>query len=815
MKRGVLIILLFLLGIMLDRAFFPRLSATKPPELIAKAGVSPSARKFSKSQPVFVWQNWSDQLKQTQQVPESLRYYEFVNLAWQVPVGSEKEAMALAKKMMKNPALAEFINSLLDIWVQRNPAQVLEYVQTIKDSLKRNEITGKAVKEWAKMNSTAAEAWIASQPNGPNKQNLLVSLIEGLAEKDPQQALEKTKELPGDLRRNTQAKVLRKMAETAPQTAADLAMKNNMVYRPWEQGSPLDSVLLTWMANDPAAVSEWFNNLSLAQKSRKLVLDALVECCRSHPVLALSLMEQLPASFEKKISISNSASSLGLSELNEWMPSIQDPWVKDLAQARYAAILGSTDPKAAVELISKLPVDPLITMRYIELYSAYARQDPQAALAQASQIENLPARNEAMRGVFQSWTADNPKEAAAAAERLPEGPAKNQALQSLAEQWPQHDPQAALQWMEQQPNPALLQNSLVRIVRLTMIDSPEKAAEVLGSLPAQINATEATTVLANSWLQQDPKAVVNWVKTLPDGSPKTAALKEITYDWARYDTADAAAFASSLAPGELKNSMFRAIAMEWAWHNPPAAAEFARDLPPDASRQQYIDALLGNFIWRDPEGAARFATSLTDSGRETAIESVADRWSNRDPANALQWAQTLPEGSERASAMAKVLGNWAEQNPQAAGNFVAGLSGEEQERGVKSVVDKIAGADPAYAAKWIDTFPSGATRDQAAESLMQHWAGSDPQGASAWLSKLPQDQSRDGAIAQFAQNAAGTAPNLAWQWAAQIGDSARQQQTLLQTAQKWFQINAGEAAAAIQASNYSDDFKAKLLQTRR
>ncbi len=129
-----------------------------------------------------------------------------------------------------------------------------------------------------------------------------------------------------------------------------------------------------------------------------------------------------------------------------------------------------------------------------------------------------------------------------------------------------------------------------------------------------------------------------------------------------------------------------------------------------------------------------------------------------------------------------------------------GLDGDEPERGIKTVIDSMVGADAAYTARWIEQFPESKTRIEARETLMKTWAHQDPQAAANWMQNLPEGNSRDKATEHFVNAAAPHEPQLAWQWALTLSNATKQEEALETAARQWLRINDRQARQTIPAA---------------
>ena len=140
------------------------------------------------------------------------------------------------------------------------------------------------------------------------------------------------------------------------------------------------------------------------------------------------------------------------------------------------------------------------------------------------------------------------------------------------------------------------------------------------------------------------------------------------------------------------------------------------------------------------------------------------------------------------------------------------LTGPELDRGIRSVIGNMAGADPAYTAEWVGRFPAGQVRDDAAQTLMQNWPRSEPQQAAQWLNSLTAGEGRDKAVAAFVGSVGSSDPGLGWTWAMSIQDPTRLGDALEQAAGNLLRSGAADARTTIQNSGLPADVVQRLLR---
>ncbi len=250
---------------------------------------------------------------------------------------------------------------------------------------------------------------------------------------------------------------------------------------------------------------------------------------------------------------------------------------------------------------------------------------------------------------------------------------------------------------------------------------------------------QARDVLARTMAQRDPPAMVSWMeKHLPVSARDElylplfqqltlrdpAAAAELVHSFS--DTADASSRWADLA-GQ--------VAAQWANTDVRGAAAWAQRLPQGSVRSQALAALSHRWTESDPAAALDYS-SRHDEPRLQA--NVAAKWAESDPSAASAWVLGLPEGSEgRVAAVANIMNIWSQKDPSAAAHFTAGLSlGALQDQAALAVVAAWSEKDPAQTAKWLERMVESPLREEAMQTLLRSWTGRNPAEAEAWLRNL-------------------------------------------------------------------------------
>jgi hypothetical protein len=187
----------------------------------------------------------------------------------------------------------------------------------------------------------------------------------------------------------------------------------------------------------------------------------------------------------------------------------------------------------------------------------------------------------------------------------------------------------------------------------------------------------------------------------------------------------------------------------------------------------------------------------------------------RDPAQAIEWANGLPE-SEKSLAMSQLVGAWANQSPLDAAIFVAQLSpGEMQNQAAMSVVSSWANQDPGKTADWVMQFP-GDLQEQGIRELMSIWSINDSEGAKNWAQGLPEGSARDMALESFAESIAYWSPDKAAATVGLIDDLTKREQSMEVIMRSWAEIDPNSARNWLASLNANEELKTRLqsfLQT--
>lgn len=197
------------------------------------------------------------------------------------------------------------------------------------------------------------------------------------------------------------------------------------------------------------------------------------------------------------------------------------------------------------------------------------------------------------------------------------------------------------------------------------------------------------------------------------------------------------------------------------------------------------------------------------------------KWSNQDPAAALEYALTIESRRTRLSMLSSLIGNWARTDVNAAHAWA--LANLQDDAGVlesalRPIFSALAGLDRADAMRKVLELPAGSGRTAAlravveravrdgfpnemkaymasitdpqearlfASSLAQNWSTQDPLAAASWSMSLSDPLAREAALGNVIGNWTSDQPESAASWVMRLPAGALRNQQMSRLAQTW------------------------------
>ncbi|MCD6049164.1 MAG: hypothetical protein K0Q55_567 [Verrucomicrobia bacterium] len=188
---------------------------------------------------------------------------------------------------------------------------------------------------------------------------------------------------------------------------------------------------------------------------------------------------------------------------------------------------------------------------------------------------------------------------------------------------------------------------------------------------------------------------------------------------------------------------------QWAEKDPATAAAWlkestmAKNLREEAVKQVAL-AWTGTSVAE----AIRWAEGLPENERNRAVLQIADESTRTTPVEALRLAAKLPSGAERDGLIEHAAAEWTTKAPAEAAAWAKGMvEGEVKDRTMVAVISAWGDTDPAAAAEMaISSLPAGRPLDDALVGIVQRWAQKEPENALAWVNRFPEGALREVAL---------------------------------------------------------------------
>ena len=280
----------------------------------------------------------------------------------------------------------------------------------------------------------------------------------------------------------------------------------------------------------------------------------------------------------------------------------------------------------------------------------------------------------------------------------------------------------------------------------------------------------------------------------------------------------------------------------WAKADPTSALEFAKL---NTKNSFASTTILASWATTDPEAAIRWAqANFTGDGANPYMIGIIRGIAETDPARATQLMADMPWSEQRGEALQQMMPHILQQGPEAARNWVMGLTDEKLRNGAMTrMAESLADIDPKGTADWLLKNP-GEALQRRLDDVYQAWAGKDLAAAQASYQSLPAGQERSNAlrglvtnmaqadpaaalnlinshpadktdrvVQEFVWTAFDKAPETAASTIAQMADEGQRNQTYRRFFDRWIETNVAQAEAYAGSIQLPPDI-AKHVQAR-
>lgn len=313
-----------------------------------------------------------------------------------------------------------------------------------------------------------------------------------------------------------------------------------------------------------------------------------------------------------------------------WFDRVRDPRQRRVVGSVLAEQLAKEEPLRALAW-AKGADEGFERSIYMRVLRTLSETRPDLALADAKSLDRRVARLSAMMTVARTVSHHDPRQALALLDGVESAEDREVLIGNIAMSWLQDDPETALDW-------------------ILALDTPKRSDLIAGA--------------AHMLVRRDLDAAIRLLPRI-DKDHATVWRQRIAANLAaQRSVAEARQFIAQYEGSPEYPQMMSAVIQGLAQTDAAAALEMLDRLPAGDERQMLYSSVLMEYAQQDPGKAAESLASVDDAGlRMNLTTQVLSMWGRSDPPAAERWADDLPPGKERDTAIMGVSSGWTEFTP--------------------------------------------------------------------------------------------------------------------------------------------------------
>jgi hypothetical protein len=403
-----------------------------------------------------------------------------------------------------------------------------------------------------------------------------------------------------------------------------------------------------------------------------------------------------------------------------------------------------SEPGTAWKSVLQAPFedDPGISDSRFTLLNFVDQENPALALRLARSIPAATwaqVSEEKIRDILVLFKSQHLEVAVVLLQQLPEN-FSPRVTSEVVDAWGEQDPNAALEWVLAHPAPdgsgESRADSLME--ELTRRD-PAAAIARWNAVSAEQQGKWLPT-LTREWAIQDPASASHWAEQQWRRGHGIVGLVRGAESWIRNDAAGAAEFLKEVLPTVRQPSDRQEVVELWVTAEPSAALGALSEVVPAQGRDSVLSRLLPIAVAADSASAVAAVSGIRDPVlRGQTISNIGLQWSSRDPEKALDWAVSLPAGSEQTAAIRSVYQVWSATQFNGAKASLERLGSIQRDQALVGIIHDRMNTSVAQAADLGLMVSDSQTRSELLDSIFQRWGRSNPAAAASWLetSRIP------------------------------------------------------------------------------
>jgi hypothetical protein len=319
-----------------------------------------------------------------------------------------KDADAAIAYAVQLPDLGSTLVYMFDRIASKDPLKAINLLEKIPSENQQNEALRRIGNAWAESDPKAALDWANQQTDPKVKSEILQGALEGMAQKEPNRALELVQSLSASERQGRIDNILGILSESNPEGAVGYAM--NLPSNKFTNGT-ISRLAGQWISSDPQGALGWFDSLT-DPKIKEQVAGAMIDNLpKDDLATSLKLLDTMPSGFFQNQALSRIGRNWAQTDQKaalDWANQQTDPEVKTRILGGLIEGMSVKDPNSAFQLVQSLPAGDSRNNIIITYLGSMAQSDPQSAISLASGIAEADDRSKAQQNVVRRWKRSDP-----------------------------------------------------------------------------------------------------------------------------------------------------------------------------------------------------------------------------------------------------------------------------------------------------------------------------------------------------------------------------------------------------------------------
>lgn len=368
--------------------------------------------------------------------------------------------------------------------------------------------------------------------------------------------------------------------------------------------------------------------------------------------------------------------------------------------------LGETHSDELLSILESLPRGGDQFGLRNRVLAGMARRSPERAMQIAKQSKQ-GRYNGSEFEILHEWAINDPQSAMdwALSQNDPRG--ENGYVSMVFSQWVNADYERAKMFLETISEPRLRRELDMSLIYASAAQDPQQAMAYAMGIDDPNMRMNAIHSSLESWGQINPEEAIDYVTYNLNGQEQemgfSALSMSLSFEYFAQPGASALETLQSIQylPDGIRLSV-QMRAMEQAFYDDPSAAlAYIQSIP-----DQYVsDQLMSSVAYIVPQHDLPLALDLyarsSPSTQSMLASGISDQLYNRNPAEAMEWMQQLPD-EQRLQAIYPIIERMSSDNPEQALQLASSMGADPDTGLLHMAFFNVLHTNPAYAQQWLD-----------------------------------------------------------------------------------------------------------------